>query len=545
MDENYKHQSNLIRYQLLRARVNKYTLLGLILSLISILIASLIVSWQLTGHITLEGIILAHKTNPALWFLDITPFMFTYWGQRFFYSLVWEADSIIETSTNKFEQFTKELENKLKMSSMFDKITGLPNQDYLLQYCEKAAAACDEDDSILFLVVAVSNLQFIQFHKSGSDVANSLRIFSDHLTKAVQQPTVAALSSELPFIARLYSNDFAIVIPRYNNFAPHEEVLKKLSTLFSLNEKDDEQIIKYNPIIGATIYPNISKEPTSLISHGLIAISQAINRHEQYALYDPQSTEAYQAQPLILNEVKNAIENRDIQIYFQPTYDFNTLEIIGAEALVRITNTEFGILDASQFINMLEGTSLIQQYSYYVLDVAIQQIATCHQAGHRIFITVNLSIDDIQDTRIVNYIATLIKQYNIDPHYLHLDFSEKAIVADFARTLKTLTPLATMGVGIAVDDFCSGYSSFVYLNNLPINELKIDKYFVMNMESDTAKMRMVKAIVALADIFSIRVSAEGVESKNIVEKLTSMGCTRGKGYFFSEAVSKEDFERML
>lgn len=544
MEEGFK-QSNFMRYQLLRARVNKYTLLGLILSLIAIVVASLAVSWQLTGGISLEGIILAHKTNPALWFLDITPFMFTYWGQRFFYGLVWEADSIIENSTNKFEQFTQELENKLKMSSMFDKITGLPNQDYLLQYCEKAAAACDDEDSILFLVISVSNIQFLQHQKSGMDVASSLRIYSDHLAKAVQQPTVAALSSEVPFIARLYSNDFAIVIPRYNNFAPEEEVLKKLTTLFSLNEKDEDQVIKYTPVIGATIYPNISKEPSSLISHGLIAISQAINHQVPYALYDPNSSEAYQAQPLILNEVKDAIENRDIQIYFQPTYDFNTMAIIGAEALVRITNTKFGVLDASQFINMLEGTPLIQQYSYYVLEVAIKQIALCHQEGHQVFITVNLSVDDIQDTRIVNHISKLIKEYKIDPSYLHLDFSEKALVADYARTLKTLTPLATMGVVIAVDDFSSGHSSFVYLNNLPIKEVKIDKLFVMKMDMDDAKYKMVQAIISLANIFSIDVSAEGVESKRIIEHLKRMGCHRGKGYFFSEAVSQEVFENML
>ncbi len=545
MDATAKEPSNFMRYKLLRARVNKYTLLGLVLSLLSIVIASLLVSWQLTGRISLQGITLAHQTNPALWFLDITPFMFTYWGQRFFYDLMWEADSIIETSTSKFEQFNKELEEKLNLSSMFDKVTGLPNQDYLLQYSEKISAACQEGELILFLVISINNIQYIQKQKPGIDISSHLKTFSDHLSKIIHQPTVTALSTEVPFIARLYNQDFAILIPRYNNLAPYQEVLEKLSSLFTLNDKDQDQVIKYSPIIGATIYPTISKDPTLFVSHALIAISQAINQNTQFAMYDPHSTEAYKTQPLILNVIKKAIEKRDIKVYLQPTYNFNTTKIMGADVLVRITNTDFGILDGGQFINMLEGTPLIQRYSHYVLDVAIKQISECHRAGYPIYITVNLTVDDIQDSNIVNYIATLIKEYNIDPHYLHLDFSEKAIVADFARTLKTLTPLATMGVVIAVNDFGSGYSSFVYLNNLPISEIKIDKSFIINMDQDEAKYKMVQAIIALAKIFSIQVSAEGVETKSTIRTLLLLGCHLGKGYYFSEAVPSENFQSLL
>lgn len=194
---------------------------------------------------------------------------------------------------------------------------------------------------------------------------------------------------------------------------------------------------------------------------------------------------------------------------------------------------------------MLEGTPLILKYSDYVLRVAIAQLSKAHLSGHKIFITINLTRDDIQNSDFIDTVSELIEQYNIDPQYIHLDISEKACLSDFPRTLKTLTALNKMGLVLTIDDFCSGHSSFVYLNHLPIKEIKIDKSFVMNMEEDENKMKMVESIIAIAKIFKIDVSAEGIETRRIMLKLKSMGCQYGKGYYFSEAVPSPIFEKML
>ena len=534
-------QSNTI----LQEHINKYAVLGLIFSVLTIILASMLVSWQLVGRVTFEGIIRAQMTNPALWFLDITPFVFAYWGQKFFDGLISKTKNIIATERESLENKSEQLEHKLSYISNYDEVTGLHNYRSFIQFLNETIAEQDSSNPFLLCVVTLKNIKEISYLHGDFHLQKLIRKYTQVLKKQAQK-SLETDSYRISMIARLNSDEFIILIKDLSDISNATDILNKLRTSLNFKTVINGETVRLNVVLGATIWPNPhAKDTESLVNQAITSSFHAQKHASEYAIYNEEMLHDYQQRPLIVSEIKKAIEEQSISVYYEPTIDFISGKIIGAEALARLENEIFGTLTADDFISLIEGTSFMKDLSLIVLEASIQKLAKWIQINPDIYVTVTLSAGDAENEELPQIISNLLTKYNVKTSALHLAFTEKSFLENQAKSILVLKKLAKIGIIISIDDFCSGYSSFVYLTNFPIQEIKIDKSFVHYMLRDHRKLKMVRAIIELARIFDLTVSAEGIENEEIYQCLLEIGCLQGKGRYFFDAVSMTQFTNLL
>nr|WP_277619314.1 GGDEF domain-containing phosphodiesterase [Legionella norrlandica] len=346
-------------------------------------------------------------------------------------------------------------------------------------------------------------------------------------------------------MARLQSDEFAILLPRLKKGLNIDELLVNLLKLLNTNLMIDGININITITAGVAIYPVHGEEDEVLLNHAIIALYNAQKENKPYLVYHPEMEEDLIHNRLVMNELKRSVENKDLKIYYQPIIELATGKIIGAESLVRFEHPEFGLLSAEKFIPLIEGTSLSHNLTTFMLREVIKQLSIWHDAGYKISASVNLSVKDTSDRELPDFIEKLLNDYDIAPQFLRLEFSEKACLSDQAVTKEVLERLFTMGVKLSIDDFCSGSSSFIYLTHYPISEIKIEKSYVSKMAKDAKKAKIVEAIFKLAQTLGLEPIADGISDQNALEKLKDWGCLYGQGLYFNRAVNANDFISLL
>jgi EAL domain-containing protein (putative c-di-GMP-specific phosphodiesterase class I) len=212
------------------------------------------------------------------------------------------------------------------------------------------------------------------------------------------------------------------------------------------------------------------------------------------------------------------------------------MSVAGFEALARWQHPERGLISPEEFVPLAEQTGIIKPLTMLVLERALRQCRLWHNAGHHLSVAVNLSARTIHDPEFPSAVQGFLKAYQLDPRRLTLELTESTVMADPARSMETLSRLQAMGVELSIDDFGTGYSSLAYLKRLPVHELKIDRSFVMNMAGDDNDAVIVRSTIELAQNLGLRVVAEGVETVEARDQLTSMGCDVAQGYLLSRPI---------
>ena len=226
----------------------------------------------------------------------------------------------------------------------------------------------------------------------------------------------------------------------------------------------------------------------------------------------------------------------DVRLLHQPQAGTASGELRGVEALVRWPHPTRGLLGPEQFIPLAERTGLIRSLTRLVLEHAIRQCRAWHDQGFKLAVSVNITGRDLLDMKLPDEVAGLLTEARLDPRFLELEITENTILADPIRARAILTRLSDLGVRLAIDDFGSGNSSLGYLKRLPVDVLKIDKSFVLNMESDEDDETIVRSTIALSHNLGLAVVAEGVETKEAWNKLALLGCDIVQGYYLSRPV---------
>lgn len=530
---------------LLKSHVNRYTFLGLLIAVGSILIATFIVSYQMTGTVSLQGFILAQKSNPAIWVLNLTPFMFVYWGQAFCEGLVVRAQSLIGDKTKEFMNISGDLELKLKYESQHDNLTNLPNGRMLSEKITQGIEQLGSQGQLALIVIKINDFKNISYNFGTFNANNVLKQFGETLKSILVDPYMLDVSLGINIVARLQSDEFAVLLPRLKKDFNPDELLAHLVKLINVNLMIDGISISITTTSGISIYPAHGDEEGILLNHANIAVYHARKEGRPYIIYNSEMEEDFTQNRIMMNELKRSIESNELDIYYQPIVELATGKIVGAESLVRFEHPEFGLLSAEKFIPLVEGTSLIHNLTSFMLKGVIKQLASWHDAGFKISASVNLSVKDASDRELPGFIEKLLSDYQIFPEYLKLEFTERACLTDQATTKEVLEQLSTMGLKLAIDDFCSGYSSFIYLTNYPIDEVKIEKSYVLKMIKDPKKGKIVEAIIQLAKTLEIEAVADGIADQTTLEKLKKMGCAYGQGFYFSRAVNATDFKSLL
>jgi EAL domain-containing protein (putative c-di-GMP-specific phosphodiesterase class I) len=244
-----------------------------------------------------------------------------------------------------------------------------------------------------------------------------------------------------------------------------------------------------------------------------------------------------------MGELRRAVAEDQIFLLYQPKIDLRTGRLCGVEALARWQHPKRGIIPPDLFIPLAEQTGLIAPLSERVLQKALRQCRDWRAAGLDISVAVNLSRRNLQSVELPGQIARMLNCCDVPSSCLQLEITESAIMAEPGRAVGVLAELKNMGLRLSLDDFGTGYSSLAYLKKLPVDEIKIDKSFVLNMQSKADDIAIVHLIIELGHILGLKVVAEGLEDKESLDKLVSLGCDMAQGYYISRPVPAEEISR--
>jgi diguanylate cyclase (GGDEF)-like protein len=346
-------------------------------------------------------------------------------------------------------------------------------------------------------------------------------------------------------VARLGGDEFAVLV---TNAASRDTVaslagriIQGLATPFVIQE----MTLEVGASIGIAVFPDHGADVDTLVQRADVAMYQAKTSLLGHQFYAPELDSYSPTRLMLLGDLRKAIEDRELSVVYQPKVDVRDGAIVGAEALARWVHPARGFVPPDEFIPIAEHTGLLRPLTLLVLEAAIEECARWRAGGHPISVAVNLSVRNLVDAELPDDIARLLARYGLPAHALELEITESALVADPGRTYAVLHRLHELGLGISIDDFGTGYSSLSYLRRMPVDEVKIDKSFVIGMATDENDALIVRSTIDLCINLGLRVVAEGVETPEIWEQLANLGCHVAQGFYFGRPVGPDAFARVL
>jgi len=345
-------------------------------------------------------------------------------------------------------------------------------------------------------------------------------------------------------VARLGGDEYVVLI---HNLEPQGAPFIANKILSALDKPFhwQNQRIDISASLGLAFYPSQCDDPSGLMRCADIAMYVAKRAGKGYALYSPDQEHTSRGDLSLKSELRVAIQTDQLCLHYQPQIDHRSQRVVGLEALVRWNHPQRGFLAPDTFIPLAEDAGLIGPLTHWVLKTALAQQVVLHLQGHLLTMAVNLSARNLHDMDLPASVQKLLTESGIDPKYLTLEITESAVMANPSDGLIILTELDKMGVTLAIDDFGTGYSSLAYLKRLPVDELKIDKSFVMEMEENDNDAVIVRSTIDLAHNLGLKVTAEGVETQEAWNTLSLLGCDQSQGYFMGRPMSVEKLDAWL
>jgi diguanylate cyclase (GGDEF)-like protein len=350
--------------------------------------------------------------------------------------------------------------------------------------------------------------------------------------------------SEPEIVARLGGDEFAILLPSLCGVASIDEVAQKV-----VNALEAPVLIQGLPIaveasIGIALYPEHGTNPDNLLQRADVAM-YAAKKSGGAVIYDAKHDEHSPLRLAVVGALRHAMDHGQLFLHYQPKIGCTTRQVMGVEALARWQHPEYGFIPPDQFILPAEQTGLIKPLTLWVLATALRQCAAWRRAGIRLDLAVNLSARNLHDPQLPDQIAGLLKTHGVAPSALKLEITESAIMADTGRAMDTLARLKAMDIALCIDDFGIGYSSLGSLKELPVEEIKIDKSFVMDLLNNDHGAAIVRATIDLGHQLGLKVVAEGVENEDVWNRLTALGCDAAQGYYMSRPLPADALTRWL
>lgn len=362
--------------------------------------------------------------------------------------------------------------------------------------------------------------------------------FGDMLLREVGQRLQRQLTGPRDMVARLGGDEFAVLLPDSDAagaLAEAQRINASLEVPISLGE----QTIDLGAGIGIAGFPAHGDTADILLSHAEVAMYAAKRGAQEILAYDTSFDRSSQESLSLLGELRRALDRNEFQLFAQPKLDLATGRVVGVESLVRWIHPEKGMIGPDNFIPFAESSGFIRLLTFWMLEQGALLCRSLLMQGIDIKISVNLSTRDLLDHELPQKFAAILARHEVAAGSFCLEITESAIMDDPVRAQQTLERLCEMGSQLSIDDFGTGYSSLAYLKRLPVHELKIDKSFVMNMESDIDDAKIVRSTIDLGHNMGLRVVAEGIENVAVWHLLSQMGCDQAQGYFMSKPLPVE------
>lgn len=418
-----------------------------------------------------------------------------------------------------------------------DELTGLSNRLAFNQGVHQAISTHADSQKKLSVIV-------INIHRFKPINQTLGRDFGDDLLRHVGQVLKQHVLSEQDMVARLDADEFAVLL-QHTDQAKATRYADKIQQVFEQAVSVQGQAIDVRTGIGIALYPDHGVDEETLLNHAETALQESRAKKSPWIVYNT-ALEIDQSETLtLISDLKQAIQHDQLLLYIQPKIDITTRRAVGGEALIRWVHPEKGMIFPDQFIPFAEQTGVISDITNWMLLRACQVLADFQKQGLRLSLAVNLSTRDLNNMQLPAQIAHLLSSHGLEAKALKLEITEGSLMQDPERAELVVKKLAAMGLHLAIDDFGTGYSSLAYLRQLPVQELKIDRSFVMFMDKNSGDASIVKSTIDLAHNLGLMVVAEGIENEYVLNQLARLGCNEGQGYFIGKPMPEKDFSIWL
>lgn len=446
-----------------------------------------------------------------------------------------ETEDLIEAFSEMSHQVFKR-QDELEFQATHDTLTQLPNRLMLHQRMDyHLSIALRDSQSLVFMMLDLNRFKDIN-DTLGHHVGDGLLVqLGERLLKTLR---------DVDTVARLGGDEFAILLPNTNSSQARNvaiNISKSLEKKFSINTYE----LHVSASIGIAEYPNDGHDSNTLIQHADVAMYIAKRKKSGFHIYHSHEDTHSISRLSLGDDLKIALESDLLDLNFQPQYLMSTGEIIGAEALLRWHHPNSGFISPELVVSLAEDIGIIHALSHWVIKNAFEFCSHNLQHAHDVNIAINLSVQNLQDPELIETIKNYLEIYKINSNRIVFEITESAVMTNPEKSIEVLNKLSALGVQLSVDDFGTGFSSLAYLKLLPVNELKIDKSFVMDIVDDASDRLIVHSTIELSHNLGLSVVAEGIESDACWNMLHNMGCDTAQGYYMSRPLNKQDFYQLL
>lgn len=428
------------------------------------------------------------------------------------------------------------LGNTVKSQALADPLTGLPNRALFIDRLRQQIHLGRRSGQTL----AVCHLNLDRFSSINEFLGS---VGGDQLLALVGQRILKSLRTS-DTVARLNADQFLILLNAIDEsqiLHVAQKVLRNLEESFQIGEHN--LFVRGN--IGIAIYPHHGEDEQVLRTHAESAMKVAKKAGTDVIVYNKKHDEYTIRHLALVNDLHQAITQNGFELYFQPKIDVRQREIVSVEVLLRWNHPRLGAVSPEQFIPVAEQTGLIQPLTQLVINGALKACAQLHQRGFPLTVAVNVSMYNLIDSSFERKISEHLAEHDVASRYLELEITESAMMSNPVRSKELLQVLAMRGLRFSIDDFGTGYSSLTYLKQIPLDELKIDKSFVLQMLREKNETAIAKTILGLGKDLGLRVVAEGVESQEVLDRLRQLGCTVFQGFHLCRPLAFEEFAAWL
>ncbi len=459
---------------------------------------------------------------------------------EFMVSLVFFGGGVFVLMTMKMSSFTlneiKEIAAIERHRACHDDLTGLPNRrlfrDRLGQLISKARGERSTIAVLLIELNRISEVNVTLGHQCGDQM----------LKQAAER--LKGLIGEEDILSRQGSDEFVIALAKTDSdgaFAQCRSIVQAMEDHFLV----EGHSLDIGISIGIALYPLHGKNSHVLLQRADTAVAGAKHNNTGFALYAPERDRNSLDRLTMASALRGALRKAELALYYQPKLDIKSRKVCGVEALVRWNRPGYGMIPPAEFIPLAERTGMIRPLTIWVLNTALRQTAIWHQDGLDIDVAVNISARNLLDTDIVDTVEGILNAWEVPPNRLVLEITESSIMADPERAYDVISRLHAIGVRLSIDDFGTGYSSLAYIKRLPAMEIKIDKSFVQNMDTDENDAVIVRSTIDLAHNMGRKVVAEGIESTDIYDLLDMLGCDTAQGFHICHPLPAEELQPWL
>jgi len=426
---------------------------------------------------------------------------------------------------------------EIRKLAYWDRLTGLPNRARFREALQHEIDSMGAVAEFGHGTLAVVMLDIDRF-KHVNDVLGYS--FGDLLLDAVAKRLTQQDLRTGDMVARLGGDEFAVLLT-LSDAAGALAVAQRIAKSFELPLAFDDQTVDLSAGIGVACWPLHADDADTLLSRAEVAMYAAKSRTTGIQLYDP-ALDSSSAQTLsLLTELRHAIDHDELRLFLQPKIRLSDNRVVAAEALVRWQHPVRGLVPPLEFVPFAEQTGFVRQLTLWMFDQAAALSGQLRAQGLSLRLSVNLSTRDMLDVDLPARLEQILQRHGAPAEAFCLEITESAIMDEPQRALATLNTLSQRGFTLSIDDFGTGYSSLAYLKRLPVDELKIDKSFVMNMQEEDDDAKIVRSTIDLAHNLGLTVVAEGVENGMILEQLRSLACDEAQGYHMARPMAADEF----